>query len=100
MTQSVGIGLIGCGTIGTGVAKVLLGQKARLAARAGRPLELRRVAEKYPDKALAAGVPAEIITEELHVVLNDPAIDIAIELVGGTGFARQAVLDLLAAGKH
>ncbi len=100
MTEPVGIALIGCGTIGTGVAKLLLGQPERLAARAGRRLELRWVAEKFPEKALAAGVPAKIITEDFKTILNDHAIEIGIELVGGTSFAKQAVLALLAAGKH
>ncbi len=94
------IGLIGCGTIGTGVAKLLLQHPERLAARAGRPLVLKRVVELDRAKTRAAGVPEELVSANLRSIIDDPEIELAIELVGGTTFARQAVLDLLAADKH
>jgi len=94
-----GIALIGCGTVGGGVAKLLLEQPQRLAERAGRPLVLRRVVVKDPGKSRDPLIPKELITTELKDVLKDPSIDAAVEVVGGTGWARQAVLDLLAAGK-
>ena len=94
-----GIALIGCGTVGGGVAKLLLEQPQRLAERAGRPLVLRRVVVKDPGKSRDPLIPKELITTELKDVLKDSSIDAAVEVVGGTGWARQAVLDLLAAGK-
>jgi homoserine dehydrogenase len=92
------IALVGCGTVGSGVAKLLLEQPGRLAARAGRPLVLRRVVVRDLSKP-RPGVPRELITTDLRQVLKDPEVHVAVELVGGTGWARQAVLDLLAAGK-
>lgn len=97
--EPYGIGLIGCGTVGGGVAKLLLEQGERLAARAGRPLMLRRVVVHDPNKARAVAVPPELITNNLRAILDDPKIQVAVEVAGGTGWARQAVLDLLAAGK-
>ena len=47
-SEPLGIALVGCGTVGTGVARLLLGQKDRLAQRAGRPLALRRVVVRDP----------------------------------------------------
>jgi homoserine dehydrogenase len=94
-----GIALIGCGTVGGGVAKLLLEHPQRLAERAGRPLVLRRVVVKDPGKSRDPIIPKQLITTELNDVLKDPSIDAAVEVVGGTGWARQAVLDLLAAGK-
>lgn len=94
------VALIGCGTVGSGVARLLLEQKERLAARAGRPLVLRRVVVRHPDKPRGIALPAELVTTDLRQVLEDPEIQAAVEVVGGTGWARQAVLDLLAAGKH
>jgi homoserine dehydrogenase len=94
-----GIALIGCGTVGTGVARLLVEQGPRLAARAGRPLQLRRVVVRDPAKARDAVVPRDLVTADLQAVLTDPQVDVAVEVVGGVGWARQAVLDLLAAGK-
>src|SRR5271156_5749124 len=96
----LGIALIGCGTVGGGVARLLLEQPERLAARAGRPLALRRVVVRELDRPRAVEVPAELLTTDLRTVLQDPGIQVAVELVGGVDWARKAVLDLLAAGKH
>ncbi len=100
MTEPLGIALIGCGTVGSGVARLLLEQGDRLAARAGRPLQLRRVVVRDSSKPRPASLPRELITTDLRQVLEDRSIEVAVELVGGVAWARRAVLDLLAAGKH
>ncbi|MGL4550654.1 MAG: homoserine dehydrogenase, partial [Gemmataceae bacterium] len=97
--EALGIGLIGCGTVGAGVARLLLEQPARLAARAGRPLELRRVVVRDPGKARDVTLPPGVLTTDLDAVVRDPSIHVAVELVGGVDWARRAVLALLAAGK-
>jgi homoserine dehydrogenase len=94
------IALIGCGTVGGGVAKLLLEHPERLAARAGRPLELRRVVVRDRARPRPVEIPDRLVTTDLRAVLDDPAIDAAVEVVGGVDFAKRAVLDLLAAGKH
>ena len=60
MSEPLGIALVGCGTVGGGVAKLLLEQPDRLAARAGRPLALRRVVVRDPDKPRAVAIPREL----------------------------------------
>jgi len=97
--EPLNIALIGCGTVGGGVAKLLLNQPERLAARAGRPLVLRRVVVRDLNKQRAIAVPRELLTTDLQKVVRDPDIHVAVELVGGVDWARQAVLELLAAGK-
>jgi homoserine dehydrogenase len=97
--EPLGIALIGCGTVGSGVGRLLLEQPQRLGARAARPLILRRVVVRDPDKARSFSVPRELLTTDLRSVLNDPGIQVAVELAGGVDWARRAVLDLLAAGK-
>jgi homoserine dehydrogenase len=99
MAEPLGIGLVGCGNVGCGVARVLLEHPDRLAARAGRPLQLRRVVVRDPGKVRPVTLPRELLTTDLGAVLNDPAIQIVCELVGGTDWARRAVLQALAAGK-
>ncbi len=99
MSEPLNIDLIGCGTVGSGVAKLLLQEPDRLAARAGRPLHLRRVVVRDLDRPRPDCVPRSLLSTDLSSVLRDPSIHVAIELVGGIEWARRAVLDLLAAGK-
>jgi homoserine dehydrogenase len=99
MNPPLVIGLIGCGTVGSGVARLLLEQSERLAARAGRPLQLRKILVRDPTKKRGLDLPKELITTQLREIAADPKIDVAVELVGGVTWAKQAVLDLLSAGK-
>src|SRR5262249_25041862 len=80
-------------------ARLLLEQPERLAARAGRPLALRRVVGRDASKDRGLALPKEIVTSEFREVLEDRSIEVAVELVGGGDWARRAVLELLAGGK-
>jgi homoserine dehydrogenase len=99
VNEPLGIALIGCGTVGGGVARLLLEQPERLAARAGRPLVLRRVVVRDLAKPRPVDLPREMVTTDLQAVLRDPNIHVGVELVGGVDWAKQAVLGLLEAGK-
>jgi homoserine dehydrogenase len=98
--EALGIGLIGCGNVGGGVAKLLLEHPERMAARAGKRLELRRIVVRDPSKPRAVPLPPGILTTDLRELLHDPLIQIVVEVVGGTDYARHAVLEALTAGKH
>ncbi len=100
MAEPLGIGLVGCGTVGAGVARILLNHPDRLAARAGRRLELRRIAVRDVARARPVVLPAGVLGADPRAVLTDPTVDVVVELVGGTTVARTVVLDALAAGKH
>jgi homoserine dehydrogenase len=97
--EPLGIALLGCGTVGGGVARLLLEQPQRLAARAARPLALRRVVVRDPAKPRAVPLPPGVLTTELRPALHDPHVQVVVELVGGVDWARRAVLEALAAGK-
>jgi homoserine dehydrogenase len=97
--EPLGIALLGCGTVGGGVATLLLQQSDRLAARAGRPLVLRRIVVRDLDRPRAVEVPRELLTTDLRVVLRDPSVQVVAELAGGVDWAKQAVLSALEAGK-
>jgi homoserine dehydrogenase len=99
VTAPLNIALIGCGTVGSGVARLLLEQPDRLAARAGRPLVLRRIVVRDLHKVRPITPPRSLFTTSLDDVIGDPEIHVAAELVGGVDWARQAVKSLLAAGK-
>lgn len=100
MSESFGVALLGCGTVGTGVAELLQQQQERLTQRAGKQLVLRHVVVKDPSKQRSSDLPSQIITTDLQLVLRDPQVDVVVELVGGTTSAREAVLAALDARKH
>src|SRR5712671_2354151 len=87
--ESYGIALIGCGTVGTGVAKLLLEHPDRLTARAGKKLELRRIVVRDLAKPRDPCIPKDLLTTNLREVIDDPAIQVAVEVVGGIDWARQ-----------
>jgi len=97
--RKVGVGLIGLGTVGSGVVEILRRHRDDFARRAGVEIDLVRFADRDPGRAAALGLPAGAFTTEAADVLADPAVDVVIELIGGTGVARTVVLDALRAGK-
>jgi len=98
--KQLGVALLGCGVVGGGTAVLLLKDKERMLAMTGCDLQLLYVVEKNPAHALAIGVPQSLIHDSLDAALADPAVDVVIELVGGTGIARELVSRALQAGKH
>jgi len=97
--RPVQIGLIGMGTIGTGVARLFLERVAKLPSRFPRGVRLARIADKVPgNRGLA--LPDGMFTEDAMSVINDPNIDIIIELIGGIEPARSLILAAIGQGKH
>lgn len=100
MNDPLHIALIGCGTVGKGVARLLLDQAERLRARAGRDLVLRKVVVRDASKPRPSDIDPQLFTTDFCGVAKDPSIHVAVELVGGVDWTLRAVLDLLEAGKH
>lgn len=98
--RTINVGLVGLGTVGSGVVEILNRHGGHFVTRAGVDLVLARVADRDPARAAALGIPAEMFSTYAGEIIADPAIDIVIELIGGTGAARDIVLDALAAGKN
>lgn len=97
--KQVKVAIIGFGTIGSGVAKLLLEERERLARQVGRPVELARVVDVDLNRPRNVRLPSGLLTDQFSAVLEDPGIQIAVELVGGLEPARTMVLRLLEAGK-
>jgi len=95
----VQVGIVGMGTVGTGVARVLVESADRMSSRAGRPVVLKRAVVRDLDRDRGLQLPPGILTDDVSAVVNDPEIQIAIHLVGGLEPARQIMVDLLKAGK-
>lgn len=94
------VALIGLGTVGSGVAKILTQQTDRVAMRAGRPIEVRRVVDLDLRRTEGLGLPDGIATDDVQSVVDDDQIDVAVQLIGGVSPARQIMLALLQSGKH
>ena len=97
--QVVKIGLVGFGTVGTGVAKLILEDADSIAAKTGLRLELACVVDIDTETARPVKLPKGILTGDLDKLLKDDSIRIGIELVGGTNAAKQIQLKMLRAGK-
>jgi len=97
--QQVNLGMIGGGTVGSGVFHAWQKNGALMAARLGVQLVFRKVAVKAFDEPRPYPIARELMTTDWQEVVNDPQIHVVIELVGGTGIAKTMVLAALAQGK-
>jgi len=97
--ERIGVGLIGFGTVGTGVAKILLGSGALIRRRAGVPIELARVADLDTTRDRGVALPPGVLINDAKALIDDPAVDIVVELIGGYDAAKRVILDALAKGK-
>jgi homoserine dehydrogenase len=97
--ELVKIGLVGFGTIGSGVAKLILGRADLIAAKTGLRLQLGCVVDIDTKSARAVKLPKGVLTDDLDKLLKDDSIKIGVELVGGTGAAKDIQIKMLKAGK-
>src|SRR5215469_4551482 len=97
--QQVNLGMIGCGTVGSGVFHAWQKNGDLLAARLGVKINFRKIAVKDIDHSRPYPVTRELMTTDWQEVVNDPHIQIIIELVGGCGIAKTMILSALAQGK-
>jgi homoserine dehydrogenase len=98
-TSSIGIGLFGLGTIGGGVAEMLLREKQRLQSVLGANLELIKAVDINPALADAISLPSDKFSTKANDILDNPDIDLVVELIGGTTVAKDIVLAAINAGK-
>jgi homoserine dehydrogenase len=98
-SKTVKIGLVGFGTVGTGVAKIILEDADLIEAKTGLRLKLACVVDTDTESPRQVTLPEGVLTNDLNRLLNDKSITITVELIGGTGIAKEIQLKLLAAGK-
>jgi len=100
MVQKITVGLIGFGTVGTGVVTILKKNASLIRQRVGVPVELKTIADCDITRGRGIAVPQSMLTTNTAAVLNDPEIDIVVELIGGIEPARSFILQALNNGKH
>ena len=98
--DEVKIGLLGCGTVGSGVYKVLHNNEESITNKAGAKLTVKQVLVKDKDEELVVDVPEAELTEDFTDVLHDDEIEIVVELIGGVNPAKKFVLQALKQGKN
>ena len=96
--KTLKVGMLGCGTVGSQVARLMVANKADLASRAGAELELVKVAVR-DTSVKREGISSNLITEDAQSVVNYPSIDLIIEEMGGISPAKELILTALKNGK-
>ena len=95
MPRSIGVGLLGLGVVGGGVARILLERASTYEERVGMPLVLRRVLVREPEKARAIELPPDLLVNDPRQVLDDDSINIVVEVMGGLKPAYELIAEAL-----
>ena len=98
--KQINVGLLGCGTVGTGVAKILLENADLISARVGARLNLARVADIDITTDRGVFIPDGVWTIDAEAVVQDPQIDLIVEMIGGQGIAKELILKAIANEKQ
>ncbi|MCX5718074.1 MAG: homoserine dehydrogenase [Nitrospirae bacterium] len=96
----INVGIIGFGTVGTGTAKILLENKSVISERIGFDINLKKIADLDIKKSRGIKLPEGILTANADEILNDPEINIVIELIGGIHPAKELILKAIRNKKH
>ena len=99
-SSSCGVGLVGAGVVGGGVAEVLLTRRELLSKRCGVGIDLVMLADQDRERALATGIDAGRVVGDYRALVENPDVSVVVELIGGVGVAKDVVMAALEAGKH
>lgn len=97
--STIRVGLLGCGTVGGALARIIHNDADRIAARTGIRLELAGIAVRNLSADREAGIPQKLFTRDAPGLVNSPMVDVVVETIGGIEPARQLVIDSLKSGK-
>ena len=100
MMKPIQVGLLGIGTVGSGVFTVLARNQEEIKRRAGRGIRIHTVADLNTQRAQELVKGQAEVVDDARKVIQNPEIDIVVELIGGYGIAKDLVLEAIAAGKH
>lgn len=98
--KSIGAALLGLGTVGTGVYKVLQMQKEEMQQKIGAEIEIKKILVRNLEKAAAKVQDSSVLTNRWQDILEDEDVQIVIEVMGGMEPARTYIIEALKAGKH
>jgi homoserine dehydrogenase len=98
--RDINIGLIGFGTVGAGTAKILMKRHKELQAQLGVSLNVKNIADLDTKTDRGIKLPRGVLIKDAHKILDDPDIDIVVELMGGINPAKEFILEAIKKGKH
>lgn len=98
--KAISIGLLGLGTVGTGVVKIINDHQDKLMHQVGCPVVIKKVLVQSLNKSRSVDVDPNILTTSSEDILDDPDIDVVIEVMGGVGNTKEYLLKALSKGKH
>jgi homoserine dehydrogenase len=98
--KKVRVGLMGLGTVGTGVIRLVEGHQDDLLHQTGLEIEIARILVQNPGKERSVSVNSDLITDDPFNLLHDPEIDVIVEVMGGVEPTRAYILEALEQGKH
>ena len=93
------VGILGCGNVGAALVQLIDARRDEIAARTGLRLEVARVAVRSLTRERPVDLPADVLTRDASEVIDDPAIDVVVEVIGGIEPARELILQALKSGK-
>ena len=96
--KTLKVGMLGCGVVGSQIARLLVENKSDLTSRAGANLELVKVAVKNINTK-REGISSSLLTDDAKSIVNDPEIDLIIEVIGGISPAKELILTAIKNGK-
>jgi len=99
-SKIINVGLLGMGTVGAGVVRVLQQNADSIASKVGLPIRITRVAVRNPDRPRDVELPAGVLTGNAAEVVSDPNVDIVCELIGGLEPAQSLIAEAIRNGKH
>jgi homoserine dehydrogenase len=97
--RTIGVGLLGCGIVGSGAARHLIAEADAVARAVGARVQIRRVAVRNTAKKRDVDLPSELFTHDVLEVVSAPDVDLVVEAMGGIEPARTAILTALTNGK-
>ena len=98
--KAISIGLLGLGTVGSGVVKIIHDHQDKLMHQVGCPVLIKKILVKSLEKTRSIDLDASKLTTSADDILDDPEIDVVIEVMGGTGVTKDYLLKALMSGKH
>ena len=98
--NKITIGIVGFGTVGTGVIKILRNNKTLVNNRLGTPIEIKKIVDLDIKSDRGVRLRKGLLSKDVNDILNDPSIDLIVELIGGVQAARSILLDAIKQGKH
>ncbi len=98
--KEIQVGLLGLGTVGSGVVRIITDHQERLIHQVGCPVKVTKVLVQNIEKEREVEVPSTLLTQDANEILDNPNIDVVIEVMGGIDDAKSYILQALKSGKH